>query len=144
MPEMAPWRLNSAYDRPIPRRILEEASVPRELFGMRKEVTTVDCGFIWPFSAAGMSKFSNYLRRRRLLAPSPPAVWLLRRTAHLAMLAYSNSPRKLCSKFKDPRTLLLLRGQSLLFQWANHELRKVYEAPLASIANKHRMKGAHT
>lgn len=34
--EMAPWRLNNNYDRPVPRRILEEAGVPRQLFGTRK------------------------------------------------------------------------------------------------------------
>lgn len=34
--EMAPWRLNTAYDRPIPRRILEEVGVDRHLFGMHK------------------------------------------------------------------------------------------------------------
>jgi hypothetical protein len=34
--ELNPWRLNNGYDRPIPRRILEEKGVPRELFGIRK------------------------------------------------------------------------------------------------------------
>jgi hypothetical protein len=34
--EMAPWRLGNAYDRPIPRRIAEEAGVPREKFGQVK------------------------------------------------------------------------------------------------------------
>src|SRR2546427_8786426 len=33
----APWRLGSDYDRPIPRRILEEAGIPRRLFGNRKK-----------------------------------------------------------------------------------------------------------
>jgi hypothetical protein len=36
-PEMAPWRLHTTYDRPIPRRILETAGVPRALFGARKK-----------------------------------------------------------------------------------------------------------
>lgn len=36
-PEMAPWRLGTGYDRPIPRRILETAGVPRALFGLRKK-----------------------------------------------------------------------------------------------------------
>ena len=36
-PEMSAWRVGGAYDRPIPRRILEEAGVPRELFGYRKK-----------------------------------------------------------------------------------------------------------
>jgi hypothetical protein len=35
-PEMGPWRLENSYDRPIPRRIAEEAGVPRDLFGQIK------------------------------------------------------------------------------------------------------------
>ena len=31
--EMAPWSLGTAYDRPIPRRILETAGIPRGAFG---------------------------------------------------------------------------------------------------------------
>ena len=34
--EMAPWRIGGSYDRPIARRLLEEAGVPRELFGQMK------------------------------------------------------------------------------------------------------------
>jgi hypothetical protein len=33
---MRPWRLENSYDRPIPRRIAEEAGVPRDLFGQIK------------------------------------------------------------------------------------------------------------
>ena len=32
-PEMEPWTLHNEYDRPIPRRIVEEAGVPRAAFG---------------------------------------------------------------------------------------------------------------
>ncbi len=35
--EMAPWRGDSGYERPIPRRILETAGVPGALFGGRKK-----------------------------------------------------------------------------------------------------------
>lgn len=35
--EMAPWSLSNDYDRPIPRRIVEEAGVPRSLFGQAKK-----------------------------------------------------------------------------------------------------------
>jgi hypothetical protein len=34
--EMRPWCLFNDYDRPIPRRIVEAAGVPRSLFGMEK------------------------------------------------------------------------------------------------------------
>ena len=35
-PQLAAWSLGGRYDRPIPRRILEQAGVPREAFGLRK------------------------------------------------------------------------------------------------------------
>src|SRR2546426_6038614 len=34
--EMAPWDVDAGYSRPICRRILETAGVPREAFGDRK------------------------------------------------------------------------------------------------------------
>jgi len=40
--EMMPWRLGTAYDRPIPRRIAEQAGVPRDLFGQVKMASTVE------------------------------------------------------------------------------------------------------
>lgn len=39
--EMNPYKLNRRYDRPIPRRILEQAGVPRDLFGQHKKATSV-------------------------------------------------------------------------------------------------------
>jgi hypothetical protein len=39
--EMRPWDLPGAYSRPICRRILEEAGVPRSLFGMEKKAASV-------------------------------------------------------------------------------------------------------
>jgi hypothetical protein len=38
--EMKPYRLYTDYDRPIPRRIVEEAGVPRHVFGQRKAATS--------------------------------------------------------------------------------------------------------
>lgn len=35
-PEMAAWSVGGTYDRPIPRRLVEEAGVPRTSFGMKK------------------------------------------------------------------------------------------------------------
>jgi hypothetical protein len=37
---MQPWSLRNFYDRPIPRRILEDAGVPRSLFGKAKKATS--------------------------------------------------------------------------------------------------------
>jgi hypothetical protein len=40
--ELKPWQLQSDYDRPIPRRILEERGVPRDAFGHGKKAVAQD------------------------------------------------------------------------------------------------------
>jgi hypothetical protein len=40
-PEMRAYQLHNRYDRPIPRRILEEAGVPRALFGQHKKAASL-------------------------------------------------------------------------------------------------------
>ncbi|MDZ4313862.1 MAG: hypothetical protein U0989_03730 [Azonexus sp.] len=40
--EMAPWRLETTYDRPIPRRIAEEAGLARHMFGQVKMASVVE------------------------------------------------------------------------------------------------------
>jgi hypothetical protein len=40
--QMQPWSIAGAYNRPIPRRIAEQAGVPRHAFGQRKMATVVE------------------------------------------------------------------------------------------------------
>ncbi len=40
--EMQPWTLGTEYDRPIPRRLLEERGVPRPWFGFGKKAVSQD------------------------------------------------------------------------------------------------------
>lgn len=42
--EMAPWTLGVEYDRPIPRRIVEERGIRRDMFGMDKKAITATFG----------------------------------------------------------------------------------------------------
>jgi hypothetical protein len=37
---MKPWRIGGDYDRPVPRRLVESAGVPRELYGQNKKAIT--------------------------------------------------------------------------------------------------------
>jgi hypothetical protein len=39
--ELAPYRLHNHYDRPIPRRIIEESGIPRDLFGQIKKAASI-------------------------------------------------------------------------------------------------------
>jgi hypothetical protein len=40
--EMEPWSLRNRYDRPIPRRLVEEAGVERQQFGSKKRGVSID------------------------------------------------------------------------------------------------------
>jgi hypothetical protein len=71
--EMLPWRLGGAYDRPIPRRLIEEAGVPRAAFAREKKAITQ------PFwlqkatpacmSAASLADFRDFAARASAVFP---------------------------------------------------------------------------
>jgi hypothetical protein len=42
--ELSPWDVPGDYSRPICRRIVEEAGIPRDFFGMRKKAVTTHFG----------------------------------------------------------------------------------------------------
>ncbi|HVK81602.1 MAG TPA: hypothetical protein VM915_13430 [Verrucomicrobiae bacterium] len=68
--EMAPWTLGTDYDRPIARRIAEEAGVPRGAFGQKKKMVTsavgVDKATYVGIDDLGLSQtFRDLLRQHR-------------------------------------------------------------------------------
>jgi hypothetical protein len=61
--ELKPWDVAGGYSRPIPRRIAEEAGIPRNLFGMAKRATSIvlwnrDEGFL---PAADLADYEAWL-----------------------------------------------------------------------------------
>lgn len=129
--DMAPWTLGRDYDRPVPRRIMEEAGVPRRLFGLRKEATSAENFFLWPFTREARVSFASYLKKRGIYAPSDFCIWFLRKIVHLDKLVYVNLTRKFGWHNKGLRFVLKLKGQSLLFQWSNHTLKDIYQKALS-------------
>ncbi|QPD05834.1 MAG: hypothetical protein Nkreftii_003608 [Candidatus Nitrospira kreftii] len=73
--EMDPWRLRNSYDRPIARRLAEEAGVPRHLFGQYKmgSVVLFSQPSI-PFGKDLRREFFNYLVAEKVMAR--PTTWL--------------------------------------------------------------------
>jgi hypothetical protein len=64
--EMRPWSVGRGYDRPIPRRIAEEALVPRHMFGKWKLATVVE--YLPPYLPSGAAlrrEFFAFFRQRR-------------------------------------------------------------------------------
>lgn len=70
--QMAKWQMNNSYDRPIPRRIIELAGIPREAFGIEKRGAGFSYHFDWmrrivrrmsPVSAADFAKYVHANRK---------------------------------------------------------------------------------
>ena len=74
--EMDPWRLGTAYDRPIARRIAEEAGVPRQFFGQSKMGSVVLFSEpSIPYGKALRREFFDYLADEKILARSKAVLW---------------------------------------------------------------------
>ena len=68
-PAMDPWRTHTHYDRPIPRRIAEEAGVPRALFGQIKLASIVHLATPnIPLTAELRDRFFQYLIQHHLIS----------------------------------------------------------------------------
>ncbi|MGB7325489.1 MAG: hypothetical protein WBD31_11515 [Rubripirellula sp.] len=69
-PELAPWRIGGNYDRPIPRRIVEEAGIPRSWFGQSKMAT----GYVWFSDRSSLSddSLTDYLEATNQPFPVNP------------------------------------------------------------------------
>ena len=71
--EMLPWQINKEYDRPIPRRILEQRNVPRGSFGVTNRAAGVDIqgdesnvlSKMSPVAARSFSAYYAQARRQR-------------------------------------------------------------------------------
>jgi hypothetical protein len=80
-PEMDPWRLGVEYDRPIARRICEEAGVPREAFGRHKRAIfrapPQPKDFLTPELRRDYERWlrSNWLRFLRARTIPPTKLW---------------------------------------------------------------------
>ena len=127
--EMNSWTVGGQYDRPIARRILEEKGVPRTRFALRKKNTSSETYFLWPYSRDARVSFDRFLKERNLKCPPYFVVRLLRIIAHFNYLIESNVIRKF-HNIKGLQNKLTLRGCSMLFHWANSELKKTYERAL--------------
>lgn len=65
--EMRPWSIGGAYDRPIPRRLLEEAGVARSMFGLRKRAVVQT--YIMPHNDVLRRRFLHYLSVEHGVSP---------------------------------------------------------------------------
>lgn len=119
--EMTLWSTNNNYDRPIPRRIIEEAGVQREMFGIEKH----GAGFIYKFdwmkriisrmSPTTAYSFQEYVKKHKKIHLIKTIVffWKMRGSYLNRFGIRMNSLTPIqCSKIANPM------ATSLLIPWA--------------------------
>ena len=128
---MKPWTLGrKGYDRPVARRIVEEAGVPRDAFARHKKNTSHEAEILWPFSPGAAARYAKYLRDRGHRVPGPLGLRLIRYLAHAENLLHMNFLGKIGFRNRL-RPWRRITGHSLVFQWANSELKEMYRDGLS-------------
>ena len=101
--EMAPYRIGGEYDRPIPRRILEERGIPRGAFGQVKKGYSICFNYssVWwsPTALADLKRFE----RRVLAGRSDRGRYHLTRRTRTAVVAGYYLAMKLSRPLKAGR-----------------------------------------
>lgn len=129
--DMEPWSINGGYDRPVPRRIVEEAGVPRHVFGLRKKNTSHDEPMLWPYTSETADSFRRFLVKRDASPPGSLCIRIQRRSANIVHLIESNLPKSFSFMTRKQRKQSMDETANLLFQWSNSELSKTYGECLA-------------
>jgi hypothetical protein len=88
--DMAPWRLGNGYDRPIPRRIAEEAGISRLAFGQSKmgSVVLFSRPSI-PYGRALRAEFFDYLVNEKIMARYETLLWPIVRWVNTMLMLKS-------------------------------------------------------
>jgi len=151
--EMKPWHTGGKYSRPIPRRMIEEAGVPREAFGQYKRGSSV----LW-FEKTGLHYDGAFAEYDRWLAENwrtfvrsrkfPPHIGkrILGPLQRLSRIGWGLHHRT--HKWPRPLRALSWVGQKLgefsrreyfgqyMFAWALQRAMEQYSKPEASISPK--------
>jgi hypothetical protein len=128
--EMRPWALGRRYDKPIPRRILESAGIPRGAFGEVKRAVSATVhvdgpGALAPATRAALEEFAAAEGRpvtfgRRRFPLWQRAALKVTRKLRLESLAWMFERRKFALGVLEPEF------GSLLLRWATSVVRARY------------------
>ncbi|MBA4156931.1 MAG: hypothetical protein H0X65_05585 [Gemmatimonadetes bacterium] len=124
-PEMEPWRMHNKYDRPIPRRIVEEVGVPRQTFGMRKKAVTYY--YNYPFHPELRKDFFRYVQQRLGWSSAPVYAYdRANRLAYPPLLFLHRTKKRLGLRSRAPHRITFWRDQDFFHDmhvWAVETLR---------------------
>ena len=124
--EMRPWRVGGRYDRPVPRRIVEQQGVGRDEFGQTKRATIAKFPRYYPHDRGLQADLEEFLLRhgRRL----PRRLGVFTEAVHVARAKVSRAARK--GKWpRIARVAQLPDLDDLVFVWANQRLANEVYSP---------------
>jgi hypothetical protein len=154
--EMVDWSMGNFYDRPIARRLVEEAGVPRHMFGRQKRAAGVvvpNEGLAETMSPTSLIDFEEFCRlhwswtkslRMRYMTFIKKAVYYNQGAAKLlSRIAYRLSSIRICIPMLVPHSLNMrsygyLGKEAYLFHWGTRKLISRY---MDAIAKPHRRDG---
>ncbi|WP_395018330.1 hypothetical protein [Dongia sp.] len=142
--EMTPYSVGGDYDRPIARRILEEAGVPRGAFGQAKKATTLSFfgfqpGLVEQLSPSTRRSIADFawrpglsarlrLWRNEAIAILVAAVRLVEKRTHLLRRLGLEAPLEKVLHVLDTRNLDTVETLRVL-HWSMAEMVKRYTIP---------------
>lgn len=113
--EMDPWKVRRLYDRPIARRMAEEAGVPRTLFGQKKKGSVVIFSQpAIPYAKELQNEFFQYLVDEGLLSRVATKFWPLVRWVNSMLLM--RSEQRYAVVYYAERVISKLIGRHVRFK----------------------------
>jgi len=112
--EMEPWRLHTDYDRPIPRRLAEQAGLPRAMFGQIKMASVLEYPApVIPVDVNLRQEYLAFLVAQGVLSRAQARLlpWVRRWNA----LLWTTSPRRHAWNYYLQRGISKLLGRRFAF-----------------------------
>jgi hypothetical protein len=139
--EMKPWDVGGDYNRPICRRIIEEAGIPRGSFANHKSANSVlyyeRNGFLSPNSLADYLQWIKQCSRNGIAHPCSKKTWQQVACSVVAQSLFliSNLAPKKLHRFKTIAYRFTMVERKELFRyvfpWALERAREAYRLPIA-------------
>jgi hypothetical protein len=120
--DMAAWRLRNGYDRPIPRRIAEEAGISRLAFGQSKmgSVVLFSRPSI-PYGRALRAEFFDYLVNEKIMARYEMLLWPIVRWVNSMLMLKSERRFAVVHYIERVISKLIRREFRFNLIWSNLE-----------------------
>lgn len=123
--DMKPWTLGTSYDRPVARRIIETAGIPRGSFALRKMNTASNSPLRWPSSAEAVRSLCRFLSIKGYRVPSSVEIKTMHLVARIVQMIYQNTAKRMGVK-KWWRPWREYGFRMRLFEWATEALKCKY------------------